>query len=79
MIEVSLTTAIMLYLTLTLVVLLGLWSYQHYTSRFKKIIISDQELFVCEYCLFAYVADGTKPVTQCPQCQSFNKFNHFKK
>jgi len=78
-IELSTTTAMMLYLGLTLTFLLGLWFFQHYQLRHKKMIVSEQELFVCEYCAFAYVADGTKPVTQCPQCASFNKHNKFKR
>lgn len=77
MITVSTTTAMMLYLCLTLVVLLGLWTYQHYRLRTKKIEITEQELFVCEYCLFVYLEEKTKNVTQCPQCQSYNKNNNY--
>ena len=80
MITLSTTTATMLYLCLTLIVLLGLWTYQHYCSRKKKINVSEQELFVCEYCLFAYLADQSKSVNRCPQCLSYNKDNsHIKR
>lgn len=73
MIELSSTTAIMLYLCLTLGVLLLLWGNCHYHSRRKKIDLSDQRLIICEYCHFAYLEKVAKPVTQCPQCNSFNK------
>jgi ribosomal protein L37AE/L43A len=73
MIELSPTTALMLYLGMTLSVLLGLWIFQHYRYRHKKILSSEKELFICEYCHFAYLDEGTKKITHCPQCQSYNK------
>lgn len=72
MITLTSTTAAMLYLCLTLATLLGLWGGQHCRSRKKKIDVSDQELLVCEYCLFAYLDDKSKRITRCPQCQSYN-------
>jgi hypothetical protein len=79
MIELSTATAVMLYLFFTLVVLLGLFVYQHFFLQSKKVVLSEEELFRCEYCHFAYLAGHTKKVTKCPQCNSFNKDNKFKK
>lgn len=73
MIELSTSTAIMLYLGLTLCPLLGLWIFQHCLSRHKKMELSDQELHVCEYCHFAYLEEIATKITQCPQCQSYNR------
>lgn len=78
MIELSPTTGFMLYLCATLVFLLSLWGYHHYLSRKKKILTAKQELLVCEYCQFAYLAESGLKVTQCPQCHSFNKSNIYK-
>lgn len=74
MFEISATTALMLYLGTTLGAILGLWGCQHYKRRHAKINPARQVLFVCEYCHFAYLDDLDKTVTQCAQCQSFNKF-----
>jgi hypothetical protein len=79
MIELTTTTAAMLYLSLTLSVLFGLWGYNHYQNRKQKIITLSQELLVCEFCHGVYMADVSKNVTQCPDCQCFNKHNTFKK
>ena len=79
MIELSANTAVMLYLCLTLTILLGLWSYHHYQSRRKKIVTSDYELHVCEYCHFAYLEADFKDITQCPQCKLLNKHNRYRK
>lgn len=78
MIELSTNTAVMLYLCLTLSILLGLWLYHHYQSKRKKIVTSEKELRVCEYCHFVYLDVDFKEVTQCPQCKLFNKRNTFK-
>lgn len=79
MIELSATTAIMLYLSLTLLIILWFWAYNNFRSKTKKIILSEQELYICEFCHFAYLADMSKSVNQCPQCSSYNKHNQFKK
>lgn len=77
MIEVSTATGVMLYLGLTLFLLLGLWALTHYQKRNKYMKLEPQRLLVCEYCHFAYLEDLGKEITQCPQCQSFNKSNSY--
>lgn len=79
MIELSANTAIMLYLSLTLAVILGVWCNNHYHTRKRKIVTSEQELHVCEYCHNAYLDEDFKDVTQCPQCKLYNKHNKHKK
>lgn len=74
MIELSPTTALMLYLGATLTFLLSFWIYQHYRLRQKKILPLEKDLHVCEFCHYAYLFEGTKKLSRCPRCQSFN--NH---
>lgn len=73
MIEVSATTALMLYLCLTLFVMLGLWAMQHYRTRKTEILPIEKNLQTCEFCHFAYLVEGTTPITKCPCCNSFNE------
>jgi hypothetical protein len=73
MIEISLTTALMIYLCMTLGALLGMWGLQHYFSRKTKLEVAQHQLFLCEYCQFCYLEDPQKEVTRCPQCHSFNQ------
>jgi hypothetical protein len=79
MIELSANTAFMLYLSLTLLTLLTLWLHHHYRSRHKKIVTSEHELHVCEYCHCAYLEQDFKAISQCPECKLFNKQNKYKK
>lgn len=73
MIELSPNTGFMLYLGATLLLILGIWGYHHYKSRKKTILTSPQELLICEYCHFAYLAESGLKVSKCPRCHSFNK------
>jgi len=73
MIELSPNTALMLYLGITLLCLLGVWTFQRYPQRKNFTLSSEKKLCVCEFCHFAYLADGEKKITRCPQCQSYNK------
>lgn len=77
MISISQTTALMLYFSITLICTLSFWGYHHYKTRQKKMVVSEDGLFICEYCHFAYLADLTKKVNQCPECKSYNKDNKF--
>lgn len=73
MIELSTTTALMLYLTVTLGPLLFVWAYQHFKNRKKKIVIQSKVLCVCEFCHFCYLGEIGSSLSKCPQCHSFNK------
>jgi ribosomal protein L37AE/L43A len=79
MIELSPTTGFMLYLGATIAFLFAIWAMQHYRTRKKTVVTASQELFICEYCHFAYLQEFGRKVTQCPQCNSYNQQNAYKK
>lgn len=72
MIEIYPATAAVLYLAATLSVILGIWLYNHYTTKKKERPPLTKELTICEFCHFAYLDNSTKGVTRCPQCNSYN-------
>ena len=77
MIELTFNTLFMLYLSMTLAVILGIWIYSHYRMRKRTIFTTEHSLFICEYCHFAYLEDSIKKINQCPQCGLFNKHNAY--
>ncbi len=79
MIELTFCAAFMLYLSLTLTFVLGLWGYQHYRVRKKAIFFPEKNLLICEYCHYLYLDKDLKKISQCPQCRSFNQFNLYPK
>lgn len=75
MIEMTSTTAAMLYLCVTMLAIFGIWVNHHYKNRQKKIVVVEKKLVVCEYCHFAYLYELSKHISQCPQCSCYNKNN----
>jgi uncharacterized paraquat-inducible protein A len=77
MIDLTFTTAFMLYLLTTIILVLGIWLYSHYRLRNRKFLPIEKELFVCEFCHFAYVEQSVKKLNRCPQCNLINKKNRY--
>ncbi|WP_068469139.1 hypothetical protein [Candidatus Protochlamydia phocaeensis] len=77
MIELTFNTALMLYLSLALLIVLGVWVYSHYRTRRRTILSCEQDLFVCEYCHYAYLEESIKQLNRCPQCGLYNKHNQY--
>lgn len=72
MIEISSNTAIMIYLGVSIFSILAVWGWHHWSGKKKKIQLGEKKLVLCEFCHFAYLDNGIKKVTRCPQCQSYN-------
>lgn len=72
MIELSQATALLLYFGVTLLSIMGVWLASHYRSRKRNFMPLEKELVVCEFCLFAYLDIGSKKITRCPRCESYN-------
>lgn len=77
MIQVSFTTAFMLYLGMTLLAVLGIWIFSHYKTRKRSYYSDEQALFVCEFCHYAYLEDSAQELNRCPQCGLINKKNQY--
>lgn len=74
--RLELPSAFLLYLGLTLGTLLALWIYHDLRSRRRKIELSEIHLYTCEFCHKRYLDDKMKKVTQCPECDSYNKLSN---
>ncbi len=72
MIDISFSTACLLYLGLMLggVFFVGLYLYSK-KRDLKKF--ESSKLYMCEYCQHAYIDDIDFVVTTCPQCNLINK------
>lgn len=72
MIEVSFSSACILYLFLTLGGLVTIGSY-FYIKKKDLTKFESSKLYLCEYCQHAYIDDIDQVVTTCPQCHLINK------
>lgn len=77
MIEVKMTTALLIYLGALLFFFLGMWIYTHLKQRTKKGACPPYQLAVCEFCHFAYLIDSSAKVNKCPSCTLLNKENWY--
>ncbi len=73
MIQTTSSAAFTIYLSITLGMVMALWIYTHYRSKKRKILTNEKELFICEFCHFAYVDEQVNQLNLCPQCGLFNK------
>ncbi|MGK5593894.1 MAG: hypothetical protein ACSNEK_00870 [Parachlamydiaceae bacterium] len=74
MFEVTATHATLIYLGGTVAIIFAIWIFHHYEARKRPWIGHSEELYICEYCHFAYLSSH-HPINRCPQCKSFNKDN----
>lgn len=75
MIPLTIPSALLLYLLLTTLSILGWWFWEHWTNRHQSLSLAEERLQVCEFCQFAYLAPRSKQISRCPQCRSLNKLN----
>jgi hypothetical protein len=72
MFQVSISTAFLIYLAITLGSLLCLLVIRLFKKQISSTQLQEKILFSCEYCHLKYIDKQTTNVTQCPHCESFN-------
>lgn len=72
MIDIELTTAIVLYATLIGVLIGAIWLYTELIVRRTRKYLGQQFLWRCVYCRFSYLDEHAAHLSQCPRCHSYN-------
>ena len=73
MIEIQLKHAVPLYSALLGVVFLAIWIYTEITTRRTYRHFSEQFLWRCTFCGYAYLDEDAEVVSPCPRCGSYNE------
>jgi len=73
MIELDISTAVALYLLITVVCLLFLWLFLDRETKPKQYTSEKKSIWQCEVCLHTYVDSKHDVISKCPRCASFNK------
>jgi len=73
MIELDISTAVALYLLLTVVCLLLLWLFFDREAKPKQYTSEKKSIWQCEACTYTYVDNQHDVISRCPRCQSYNK------
>lgn len=72
MIEISLSTALILYSSLLGLLILIIWLYTEITTRRSFYVLEQQDLWRCVFCGYTYLDQEAETVSKCPRCESFN-------
>jgi phage FluMu protein Com len=72
MIQISLTTALVLYSSVLLILLLLIWIYTEVSVRRSYRVLEKQFLWRCVFCSYIYLDEAAETLSQCPRCHSFS-------
>ena len=75
MIEISLTSALMLYSALIGAGTLGLWLFTEFTQQRVHRVLENQHLWRCTFCAYAYLDEEAEGLSTCPRCHSLNRID----
>lgn len=73
MIPVSIATAVLIYLTVTLLGVIIVWVRFERSRSFKKYQVHPKEVWNCSVCTYTYVDSLHQDLSKCPQCKSWNR------
>jgi rubrerythrin len=74
MIEVNLSTMLLIYLSVILSSFIAFWVYSEYKQKDKSVKIESERYFwSCSICGYTYVDSKHKEISICPRCGSYNK------
>lgn len=73
MIPVDISTAVLIYLTVTLLGVIFVWVRFERSTAFKKYQVHPKEVWNCTVCTYTYVDSLHRDLSKCPQCKSWNR------
>lgn len=73
MLKLDVSTAVFLYLTVSLLVVFLLWVLFEKRTALPKYVREDANVWECAICAHTYVDSTHHEISQCPQCKSYNK------
>ncbi|HOK08705.1 MAG TPA: hypothetical protein PLT82_00095 [Candidatus Hydrogenedens sp.] len=72
MIEISITSAVIIYSVIIAFVGVFLWGLSEFGTRKIYTMFKNQNVWKCSYCAFVYLDTDAEEISQCPRCYSYN-------
>ena len=72
MIQVSMSSAFMVYLLIPFFAILLLWVLSEYKTRTKSTHVEMDRSMQCSVCLSTYLYQQNESISKCPVCGSYN-------
>jgi len=73
MIKINISTALFLYIFLTAIVILIVWSFFSFGTKLKTFSSEEKHIWRCSICALTYVDSKREVVSKCPRCNSYNQ------
>jgi hypothetical protein len=73
MIELDISTAVAIYLFLSVVGILFVWLFSDRDKKPRQYSSDKKSVWQCEICVFTYIDSQHDIISRCPQCGSYNK------
>ena len=73
MFRMDISTAVFLYVMSSLAALFFLWIFFEKKAVLPKFVREEADVWECSICAHTYVDSTHQEISQCPQCQSYNK------
>ncbi|MDD4957185.1 MAG: hypothetical protein PHH49_03140 [Candidatus Omnitrophica bacterium] len=73
MIKLDITTALVIYLFISTVLVLIIWSFYDFGVKLKTFSSDEKHLWHCSICALAYIDSLNEEISKCPRCGSFNQ------
>jgi len=72
MIQISLTTALALYSSVLLAMILFIWAYTEVSVWRSHRVLEKQFLWRCVFCGYIYLDEAAEKLSKCPRCHSYS-------
>lgn len=72
MIQIEMTSALVLYSGILAALVSMLWMYTEFFVRRPQRRLGQQFLWRCIYCNFTYLDESAERISECPRCRSLN-------
>jgi len=73
MIKMDLSVALFLYLFLTTVFILLVWSFVDFGTKLKTYSSDEKYIWHCSICSNTYIDSMHDDISKCPRCSSYNQ------
>lgn len=73
MIKLDISMAIFIYLLLTTVSLLFIWSFLKFGTKLKTFSSEEKNVWHCPICAFTYIDSTHDDISKCSRCGSYNQ------
>ena len=73
MFRMDVSTAVLLYVMSSLLVIFILWIFFEKKAALPKFVRDEADVWECSICTYTYIDSTHHEISQCPQCKSYNK------